>query len=76
MKKIGIIFVMILISSFTVFAQTAVELYGGVNFANLTTPDNLADGATWTTNAGSIGGFGFSFLLTETIICNPGIRFI
>ena len=57
-------------------AQNLVGIQGGINFANLSNPGNLAEGAVWTTRMGFVGGAFASIHIGFGLSLQPEIRFV
>jgi hypothetical protein len=74
-KQIGLIIVLVFMVSF-VYAQDVVDIQAGINFANLSDPGNLIQGAKWLTTYGIVGSVSTRFEIGSNISLAPGLRFI
>jgi hypothetical protein len=74
-KHIAYIIIFICLSS-CVYAQDAIEVQAGINFANLSDPGNLDPHARWTTLYGLSGSCAVILHLGGNLFLSPGVRFI
>jgi hypothetical protein len=76
MRLLICVLVLACIPLFHAHAQISIACQGGMNFANLSDPGNLAPGAVWSTRGGSVGLISANFPIGGGFSVTPGFRFV
>ncbi|MBK7256288.1 MAG: PorT family protein [Ignavibacteriae bacterium] len=76
MRLLTCVLVLACIPMFHADAQISIACQGGLNFANLSDPGNLAPTAVWSTQLGFVGLVSANFPIGAGFSVSPGFRFV
>jgi len=76
MKRVVFILATVFLGAFSAFGQVSIECQGGLNFANLSDPGNLIEGAVWSTHVGGVGEALVNIPLTDRLFLSSGLRYV